>query len=198
MTSTQKTRVTLTAEQIASYSAGEKTQTEIAKDTGVSLPTVNKLLKGVTKPLKRKYTSVKNNDRNIEVVRLFTQEKKTLREIAAQFGCTHQNISLILKRNDVDPGQQLAARNNARSAASQEKFLAQRAEKAKTREEKLQVLSTLWKEGKSVEEIRVATGLKSVGAVNVKIVLARRKFGVELFPLRNHRKPVVAVSDTVA
>jgi transcriptional regulator with XRE-family HTH domain len=185
-----KTRVSLTDSQKATitstYTSGAKTQQELATEFGCSMATVNKLLKGVTKPEKRKYTSVKNADRNAEVMKMHG-EGKTLREIAHVIGCTHQNISLILKKNGVDPGEALAERNAERSAASEAAVVAQREEKQKARMGKLEVLSKLWKDGATVEEIRVAGGLKSIGAANVKIVLLRKKFPL-LFPLRGHTK----------
>jgi len=186
------TRVSLTDVQKAaistSYTSGEKTQQELATAFGCSMAQVNKLLKGVTKPTKRKYTSTKNQDRNAEVMKMHG-EGKTLREIAHVIGCTHQNISLILKKAGIDPGEALAGRNAERSAASEAAVVAGREEKAKARMEKLEKLSVLWKAGASIEEMRVISGLKSIGAMNVKVVLLRKRFP-NLFPLRGHAKKV--------
>ena len=142
-----------------------------------------------TEPVKakRKYTSTKNVERNAEIVRLFTQEGKTLRMIAEQYGVTHQAISQTLQKAGVNPGAVLAERNAAKSAVSTQAALAKRQERQAAREAGVQKISELWKSGAKVEDIRVACGLKSVGATNVKIVLLRRKFP-DLFPLRHKRK----------
>jgi len=142
---------------------------------------------------KRKYTSTKNVERNAEIVRLFTEEKQTLRMIAEKFGVTHQAISQTLQKAGVDPGAALAARNAARSASATAAAVAKREAREAARAAGVQKISELWKAGAKVEEIRVACGLKSIGATNVKLVLLRRKFGLELFPLRHQKKaPVVA------
>jgi transposase-like protein len=136
---------------------------------------------------KRKYTSTKNVERNAEIVRLFVQEGKTLRMIAEQFGVTHQAISQTLQKQGVDPGAVLAERNAEKSAATTRAAVEKRNARQAVREAGIQKISDLWKSGAKVEDIRVACGLKSIGATNVKIVLLRRKFP-ELFPLRHKRK----------
>jgi len=143
---------------------------------------------------KRKYTSTKNVERNAEIVRLFTEEKQTLRMIAEKFGVTHQAISQTLQKQGVDPGAALAARNAEKSAAATAKAMEKRQAREAARAAGVQKISELWKAGAKVEEIRVACGLKSIGATNVKIVLLRRKHP-ELFPLRHQKRteaPVVA------
>lgn len=158
--------------------------------TGIeTIPTATE---ATVKP-KRSYNSTKNVERNAEIVRLFTEEKQTLRMIAEKFGVTHQAISQTLQKAGVDPGAALAARNAEKSAAATAKAVEARSARQAAREAGIQKISELWKAGAKVEEIRVACGLKSVGATNVKIVLLRRKHP-ELFPLRHQRKaaPVVA------
>lgn len=142
---------------------------------------------------KRKYNSTRNVERNAEIVRLFTEEKQTLRMIAEKFSVTHQAISQTLQKAGVDPGAALAARNAEKSAVATAKAVEKRQAREAARAAGVQKISELWKAGAKVEEIRVACGLKSVGATNVKLVLLRRKFGLELFPLRHQKKaPVVA------
>jgi phosphate starvation-inducible protein PhoH len=158
--------------------------------TGIeTIPTATE---ATVKP-KRSYNSTKNAERNAEVVRLFTEEKQTLRMIAEKFGVTHQAISQTLQKKGVDPGAALAARNAEKSAAATAKAVEDRSAREAARAAGVQKISELWKAGAKVEEIRVACGLKSIGATNVKLVLLRRKFGLELFPLRHQKKaPVVA------
>jgi phosphate starvation-inducible protein PhoH len=158
--------------------------------TGIeTIPTATE---ATVKP-KRSYNSTKNVERNVEIVRLFTQEHQTLRMIAEKFGVTHQAISQTLQKQGVDPGAALAARNAEKSATATAKAVEKRAAREAARAAGVQKISELWKAGAKVEEIRVACGLKSVGATNVKLVLLRRKFGLELFPLRHQKKaPVVA------
>jgi phosphate starvation-inducible protein PhoH len=136
---------------------------------------------------KRKYTSTKNVERNAEIVRLFTKEGNTLRMIAEKYGVTHQAISQTLQKQGVDPGAVLAARNAEKSAVTVQAQLEKRQARQAARQAGVQKISELWKSGAKVEDIRVACGLKSVGATNVKIVLLRRKFP-DLFPLRHKRK----------
>lgn len=136
---------------------------------------------------KRKYTSTKNVERNAEIVRLFTQEKQTLRMIAEKFGVSHQAISQTLQKAGVNPGAVLAERNAEKSAVTAQAAVEKRQVRQAAREASVQKISELWKSGAKVEDIRVACGLKSVGATNVKIVLLRRKFP-DLFPLRHKRK----------
>jgi len=181
----------LTDDQKAAYSAGNVTHAELAAASGVSVAIVSKALLGVTKPTKRKYSSTKHADRNAEIVRLFTEEKLTLRALGEKFSCSHQNISLVLKRAGVDPGAALVARHQERSVVATKDLTEKREARIAERAIKVTALSDLWRAGAKVEDIRVACGLKSIGATNVKIVLLRRKFPT-LFPLRNHRKSEAA------
>jgi len=142
---------------------------------------------------KRKYNSTKNVERNAEIVRLFTEEKQTLRMIAEKFGVTHQAISQTLQKSGVNPGEALAARNAEKSASATAKALEKRQAREAARAAGVQKISEMWKAGNSVEDIRVACNMKSIGSTNVKIVLLRRRFP-DMFPLRHQKKaaPVVA------
>ena len=144
---------------------------------------------------KRKYNSTKNVERNAEIVRLFTEEKQTLRMIAEKFGVTHQAISQTLQKQGVDPGAALAARNAEKSAAATAKAMEKRQAREAKRQENVEKLSALWKSGASVETIRQEFGLKSIGAMNVAIVLKRKKYGLEKFPLRHQKKAVAPVTE---
>jgi IS30 family transposase len=136
---------------------------------------------------KRKYTSTKNVERNAEIVRLFTEEKQTLRMIAEKFGVTHQAISQTLKKSNVDPGAALAARNAERSATATAAAVEKRQAREAARQAGVQKISELWKAGAKVEDIRVACGLKSIGATNVKLVLLRLMLWLELFQFRHQK-----------
>ena len=111
--------------------------------------------------------------------------------IAEKFGVTHQAISQTLQKSGINPGSALAARNAEKSAAATAKAMEKRQAREAARQAGIQKISDLWKAGAKVEEIRVACGLKSVGACNVKIVLLRRKHP-DMFPLR-HQKRVTEV-----
>ncbi len=183
--STKRTVVTeaTTAAVRADYETGNFTQSELATKHALSVPTINRLVKGV-KPEKRKYThkSSKFADRNAQVV-AEAQAGASTRELAAKFGVTHQNISLILKKGGYSPIGAHKERLAVKSAARTEAVTAARQAKRDAKMEKITALSNLWKSGAPIAEIQAAAGLKSANAAQVKIVLLRRKHP-ELFPKR--------------
>jgi transcriptional regulator with XRE-family HTH domain len=184
--STVRTPVTetLTNAIRTDYESGNFTQAELATKHTVSIPTVNRLVKGCAKPAKRKYThkTSKFAERNSQVL-LKAQAGASTRELAVEFGVTHQNISLILKKAGFTPIDAHKERLAVRATARNEKLAAQKQAKVATKMEKVNALSALWKSGAKIGEIREAAGLKSDNAAQVKIVLLRRKHP-ELFPKR--------------
>jgi predicted transcriptional regulator len=183
--STVRTAVTETLSTAirTDYETGSFTQAELAEKHAVSLPTVNRVVKGI-KPAKRKYThkSSKFTERNAQVLAK-AQAGASTRELAAEFGVTHQNISLILKKGGFTPIVAHRERLAVRATARNEKLTAQKQAKADTKMAKVNALSALWKSGAKIGEIRQAAGLKSDNAAQVKIVLLRRKYP-DLFPKR--------------
>lgn len=183
--STVRTAVTeeLSTAIRSDYQSGSFTQAELATKHGVSLPTINRVVKGV-KPEKRKYThkDSKFAERNAQVLAK-AQAGASTRELAAEFGVTHQNISLILKKGGFNPIGAHKERLAVKAAARTEAVTAQKKAKADAKLEKITALSNLWKSGAPIGEIRTAAGLKSDNAAQVKIVLLRRKFP-DLFPKR--------------
>jgi Mor family transcriptional regulator len=167
----------------ADYVSGNFTQAELASKHGVSLPTVNRVVKG-SKPAKRKYThrDSKFSDRNASVVQKW-QAGASTRDLATEFNVTHQNISLILKKAGHNPVGVHRERLTVRAAARAERIGAAKAAKKAGKMEKVNALSALWKSGAKIGEIREAAGLKSDNAAQVKIVLLRRKYP-DLFPKR--------------
>lgn len=184
-TPTKRTAVTeeLASAIRADYQSGNFTQAEVAAKHSVSLPTVNRVVKGV-KPEKRKYThkTSKFADRNAQVL-AEAQGGASTRELATKFGVTHQNISLILKKAGFTPIAAHKERLAVKSAARAERVSALKAEKSEKKMAKINALSALWKSGAKIGEIRDAAGLKSDNAAQVKIVLLRRKYP-DLFPKR--------------
>jgi transcriptional regulator with XRE-family HTH domain len=174
---------TLTNAIRADYESGNFTQAELAEKHAVSIPTVNRVVKGV-KPAKRKYThkTSKFAERNSQVLAK-AQAGASTRELAVEFGVTHQNISLILKKGGFTPIVAHRERLAVRATARNEKLTAQKQAKADAKMAKVNALSALWKSGAKIGEIREAAGLKSDNAAQVKIVLLRRKHP-ELFPKR--------------
>lgn len=188
--STSTKRVAVTAELSAAicedYKSGGFTQAELATKHSISLPTVNRILKSAgIKPEKRKYTHKTNKfaDRNAQILAK-AQAGASTRELAADFGVTHQNISLILKKGGYTPIAAHKERLAVRSAARAEAVATQKKAKADAKMEKITALSNLWKSGAPIGEIRQAAGLASDNAAQVKIVILRRKHGVEAFPKR--------------
>jgi DNA-binding CsgD family transcriptional regulator len=182
-------RVSVTAEVAeaiaADYKSGSFTQAEIAKKHGISLPTVNRLVKAAgAKPEKRKYThkDTKFTERNAQVVQKW-QAGASTRDLATEFGVTHQNISLILKKAGHSPVAVHRDRLTVRATARAERVAGEKTARVSAKLEKVQKLSELWKSGAPIGDIREAAGLKSDNAAQVKIVLLRRKHP-ELFPKR--------------
>jgi transposase len=172
------------------YQTGDFTQSELADLFSVSVPTINKTVKGV-KPEKRKYTHRSNKyaERDAEIVRMYTEDGKTTREIVAALTetgvkMTHQNVSLILKKNDINPRARYFTQLGEQKAERDEKLAEQKAAKRAAKEELVEALSLAWKAGTPIDGIREMAGLKSVNAAQVKIVNLRKKYGVEKFPKR--------------
>jgi DNA-binding CsgD family transcriptional regulator len=165
------------------YLTGSFTQAELASKHGISLPTVNRLVKGV-KPERRKYVhkTSKYTERNAQILAK-AQTGASTREIAAEFGVTHQNISLILTKAGFKPSAAHRERLAVNAAARNEKMAAQKQANADTKMAKVNRISELWKSGAKIGEIREACGLKSDNAAQVRIVLWRRKYP-DLFPKR--------------
>jgi transposase len=174
------------------YVTGEYTQAELASEFNVSVPTINKTVKGVA-PEKRKYTHTTNRyvERDTEIVRLFNEEGLTTRQIRDRlaeaedgFDMTHQNVSLILKKNGIVPREryfsQMAEKREAIEAAREEERAARREAKRQAAER----LSEAWKNGADIEEIRVMAGLKTANSTHVKIVNLRKQYGEDMFPKR--------------
>lgn len=166
------------------YQSGNYTQSELATKHSISLPSVNRLVKDI-KLGKRKYThkTSKFAERNAQVLEKAKAGAST-RELATDFGVTHQNISLILRKGGYIPITAHKERLAVKSAARAERVGAQKKERADAKLEKVNALSALWKSGASMETIREASGLKSINAASVKVVLLRRKYGTDLFPRR--------------
>lgn len=181
----KRTAVTseLTASICEDYKSGNFTQAELATKYSISLPTINRLVKG-SQPARRKYThrSSKYTERNAQVLEKAKAGAST-RELAAEFSVTHQNISLILKKGGYTPIVAHKERLAVKSAARAEAVAAVKKQKMDAKMEKVNALSALWKSGALIGEIRQAAGLKSDNAAQVKIVLLRRKYP-ELFPKR--------------
>jgi len=175
---------TITAAIRADYQTGSFTQAELATKHGVSLPTINRVVKGV-KPERRKYThkTSKFAERNSQVLAK-AQAGASTRELAVEFGVTHQNISLILKKGGFNPIGAHKERLAVKSAARAEAVATQKKAKADAKLEKVNRISALWKSGAPIGEIREACGLRSDNAAQVRIVLWRRKYP-DLFPKRN-------------
>ena len=170
----------------AKYQSGDYTQGDLSTEFHVSVPTINKVVKGV-KPAKRKYThrTSKYATRNAEIVRLYSEENKNMRDIAVIMDTTHQNISLILKRNGVDPQNQYFSKLAMQKEARQDVIDTAKAAKQAIKEAKVAKLSVMWKSGATIDEIRIESGLKSIGAAQVKLVHLRKRYGLEVFPKRS-------------
>lgn len=90
-------------EIIAMYDAGGVSHADISTKMNVSLPTVSKCLRGI-KPAKRKYTNTKGAavaDRNATILRMVKEEGAKAIDIANKLGMTRQNVSLILRKNNI-------------------------------------------------------------------------------------------------
>ena len=172
----------------AKYGAGESTQAELADLFNVSVPTVNKTVKGV-KPAKRKYkVNPAKAIRDESIVAEYDLDAGIgMKELAAKYEMTHQNVSLILQAAGVNPRQEYFGRLRVQGAVRKEQVAAEAQGKRDAKVQKVQDLAALWQTGCKVEEFRVAAGLKSVNAAQVKIVHLRKKYGDEMFPRRNTR-----------
>lgn len=172
------------------YQTGDFTQAELADLFSVSVPTINKTVKGV-KPEKRKYTHRTNKyvERDAEIVRMYTEDGLTTREIVARLAeqdvkMTHQNVSLILNKNGINPRARYFSKLGEQKAERDERLAEAKAAKQAAKEELVEALSTAWKAGTPIDGIRELSGLKSVNAAQVKIVNLRKKYGEEMFPKR--------------
>lgn len=168
----------------ADYATGNFTQGELAVKHNISAPSVNKLVKGI-KPEKRKYThkTSKFTERNAEI-RAKAAAGASTRALAAEYNVTHQNISLILKGQGVSPIAAHKERLAVKSAARAEQVAAAKGAKKDAKMAKVNALSALWKSGAKIGELREFSNLKSDNAMQVKIVILRRKYGIEMFPKR--------------
>jgi Mor family transcriptional regulator len=167
------------------YKSGTFTQEELANKYSLSVPTVNRLIKASgAKPEKRKYQHKDNRfvERNALIVAKHDAGAST-RELSAEFNVTHQNISLILKKAGRSPIAIHKDRLSVKSAARSQRIAGEKANKKAAKFEKIQKLSDMWKSGAKVAEMREVAGLKSDNALQVKIVLLRRKYP-DLFPKR--------------
>ena len=175
------------------YETGERTQAELADLFAVSVPTVNKTVRGV-RPVKRKYKrSTAKQERNAAMVEAYNPDEGVgMKELAQQFEMTHQNVSIILKKAGINPQKEYFGRLKEQAGDRKVRVEQEREAKREAKRQKLQELSELWKSGCTVEEFRVAGGLKTCNAAQVKIVNLRKKHGEDMFPRRRGRKTEVA------
>ena len=187
MPALKKITDTIAEDMRKQYASGEATQAELADLFKVSVPTVNKTVKGV-KPEKRKYkTNPAKSERDSAIVAEYNPDNGMgMKELAVKYNMTHQNVSLILKAGGVNPQVEYFGKLKVQSEARKERVQAEKLEKQDKRKEKLERLSELWKSGCSIEQFRDAAGLKSSNAAQVKIVHLRKK-NPEAFPLRSNR-----------
>ena len=179
----------LTAEQkqeISSlYLTGSMNHADISAKLGVSLAAVSTCLKGV-KPEKRKYTNTRGAalaTRNADVLRMVQVEGMKVIDVAAKLGMTHQNVSLVLRKNNVPKffvRKQLGEANRAEREAKLEAARTSRKEKRLAR---VTQLAALWAAGEPVEKITQIIGFKSVASMHVHIVRMRAEFP-DKFPYR--------------
>ena len=179
----------LTAEQkqeiSALYLTGTMNHADISVKLGVSLAAVSTCLKGV-KPAKRKYTNTRGAAlaaRNADVLRMVQVEGMKVIDVAAKLGMTHQNVSLVLRKNNVPKffvRKQLGEANRAEREAKLEAARTSRKEKRLAR---VTQLAALWAAGEPVEKITQIIGFKSVASMHVHIVRMRAEFP-DKFPYR--------------
>lgn len=170
------------------YESGEATQAELADLFNVSIPTVNKTVKGV-KPAKRKYrVNPAKAQRDAALVAEYDPDAGVgMKELAQKYEMTHQNVSLILKAAGINPQQEYFGKLREQSHKRQKRVEALKQAKRDAKAAKIQELSQLWIGGCTIEQFREAAGLKSANAAQVKIVHLRKKYGEEQFPRRNTR-----------
>lgn len=170
----------------ARYQSGEQTQAELAESFHVTASAINRLVKGV-KPEKRKYRRNEGKiSRNVEIVAAYNDGTE-VKDIAVQYEMTHQNVSLILKSAGITPQSSYISKLKEQGAATKARLAAEKEAKLEAKEEAVESLSALWSGGCTIEEFRVAAGLKSVNSAQVKLVLLRKKHGDAKFPRRNRR-----------
>lgn len=177
----------------AQYEAGEATQAELADLFNVSVPTVNKTVKGVT-PVKRKYKKNKAKEqRDATIVAEYDPDNGVgMRELSEKYEMTYQNVSLILKSAGVSPRQEYFSKLREQSSQRKETLAQEVQAKQVAKKEKLQKLSQMWISGCTINEFRAEAGLKSANAAQVKIVHLRKKHGDTMFPRRNVRNTLSA------
>jgi hypothetical protein len=174
----------IAADMRAKYETGEYTQAELGELFRVSVPTINKTVKGV-KPAKRKYQhrNPKYAERNESIVTEY-KAGATTRDLATKYEMTHQNVSLVLKKAGINPQDRYFSELASQKAERVARVEAEKAAKKAAKAEKVEELSKLWAGGATIEEFRAAAGLKSVGAAQVKVVHLRKKYGEGMFPKR--------------
>lgn len=167
------------------YATGDYTQAELGELFSFSVPTINKTVKGVV-PAKRKYShkTTRFVERNKAILSDYNSGATT-RQLADKYEMTHQNVSLIIKKAGLDPRDRYFEAIGKQREEREARLAAEKKEKAERKMAKVNQISELWKAGATVDEIREAAGLGSVGAAQVKIALLRKKYGVEKFPKRN-------------
>ncbi len=182
----KKITETIADDMRAKYGTGEATQAELADLFHVSIPTVNKTVKGI-KPQKRKYrVNPQKAERDAAIVAEFDPANGVgMKELAAKYDMTHQNVSLILKSNGIKPQQDYFEKLKEKSAARKERLETEKKAHQEAKEAALEKLSQMWKDGCTIDEFRQEAGLKSTNAAQVKIVHLRKKYGDEKFPRRN-------------
>ena len=188
MPAIKKITETIAEDMRAKYEAGESTQAELADLFNVSVPTVNKTVKGV-KPAKRKYkTNPAKGVRDAALVAEYDPDNGVgMKELAVKYEMTYQNVSLILQSAGLSPRQNYFTKLKAGAVVRAESVAAEKVAKKTAKATKISMLSELLKSGCKIEEFRKAAGLKSCNAAQVKIVHLRKKYGLEMFPKRSNR-----------
>ena len=185
MPATKKVTETIAEDMRAQYESGNATQAELADLFNVSVPTVNKTVKGV-RPVKRKYrVNSKKSERDAELIAAYDPDNGVdMKSLAERFNMTHQNVSLILKTAGINPQQDYFSKLKQKAADRKQQIMQEKLEKKQENIEKVNTLSRMWIDGATVEQIREAAGLKSENAAQVKLVNLRKQYGDEMFPRR--------------
>ena len=174
----------------ARYQSGESTQAELAESFHVTASAINRLVKGV-KPEKRKYRRNEEKiQRNEQIVEAYNAGSE-VKDLAAKYEMTHQNVSLILKEAGITPQSSYISKLKEQGAATKARLAAEKEQKKQAKIDAVEQLSALWSGGCSIEEFRAAAGLKTVNSAQVKLVLLRKKYGEEKFPRRNRKAGTV-------
>jgi len=169
----------------ALYLTGTMNHADISAKTGVSICAVSTCLKGV-KPAKRKYTNSRGAAlaaRNADVLRMVQVEGMKVIDVAAKLGMTHQNVSLVLRKNNVPKFFVRKQLGEASRAERESKLEAARVARTAKRQERVTQLAALWAAGESVEKIAQVVGFKSTASMHVHIVRMRAKYP-DKFPYR--------------